>query len=197
MPSPCACARATIGGAVSVGVGMRPTFPTCTLLAVVALVALATSAMAVPCPPSGPAAAGGAMAPPGGQIDIEGSGVVRLNGSFLAWGTVTRMDLVIEDRGRDGVVRVGRSCRALTRDKRHPGTRRVRISSPRSRFSIEGSRIRLTIRGRGSLAIAITGRGRGELDGVGTYRVNGGAARTWPVHPINLALGPAPARGPG
>lgn len=137
------------------------------------------------------------MAPPGGQIYIEGSGVVRLDGSFLAWGTVTGMDLIIEDRGRDGVVRMGGSCRALTSGKSQPGTRRVRISSPRGPFSIEGSGIHVTIRGRGSLAIAITGRGRGRLDGVGTYRVNGGAARNWTMRPINLALGPAPARRPG
>ncbi len=155
--------------------------------------------MAAPCHPGGArvAAPGRVTAPPGGQILLEGAGDVRLEGSFLAWGTVNDMDLIIEDRAGDGVVRVGSVCRALTPDRRNRGMRKVRISSPTSRFTIEGSRIRLRVEGRGSLAIAITGSGHGELDGVGTYRMNGGAPRNWPIHPINLALGPAPPRGPG
>lgn len=137
------------------------------------------------------------MTPPGGRILVEGAGDVRLEGSFLAYGTVKDMDLVIEDRAGDGVVRVGRSCRALTPDRRNRGMRKVRISSPTSRFTVEGTRIRLRVEGGGYLAIAITGSGRGKLDGVGTYRVNDGADRNWPIHPINLALGPAPPRRPG
>ncbi len=142
----------------------------------------------------GPVAAGGQIAieGAGGQIDIEGAGQVRLSGSFLSWGTVRGMSITVQDRGGDGIVRVGRRCVrfAPVPDARGRPVRTVMLRSPHARFLIDGTNVRVTIFGAGSLAIAVTGSGTGLLNGVGTFRVNNGNPQSWPLKPINLALAP-------
>jgi len=143
---------------------------------------------------TGPVVAGGQIAieGAGGQIDIEGAGQVRLSGSFMSWGTVRGMSIKVQDRGGDGMVRVGRRCVrfAAVPNARGKPVRTVMLRSPRNRFLIDGTNIRVTISGAGSLAIAVTGSGTGLLNGVGTFRVNNGNPQSWPLKPINLALAP-------
>ncbi len=186
-----------------------------TRIAVIGTLALASTvpAMAVPNGGSGggeqgpraPAAEGKCRAPgknlapvktdpvgAGGQIDIEGAGQVRLSGSFMSWGTVSGMSITVQDRGGDGMVRVGRRCVrfAPVPDARGRPVRTVMLRSPHARFLIDGTNVRVTISGAGSLAIAVTGSGTGLLNGVGTFRVNNGNPQGWPLKPINLALAP-------
>ncbi len=128
----------------------------------------------------------------GGQIEIEGAGQVRLSGSFMSWGTVRGMSIKVQDRGGDGMVRVGRRCVrfAPVPDARGRPVRTVMLRSPHNRFLIDGTNVRVTISGAGSLAIAVTGSGTGLLNGVGTFRVNNGNPQSWPLKSINLALAP-------
>ena len=126
----------------------------------------------------------------GGQIGIEGSGHVQLRGSFMSWGTLQQdMTIRVVDHAGDGVLRVGRSCVALRPTPRR--TRMAVLHSPKQRFMIDGSDIRVDISGDGFMSIAVTGSGKGELNGVGTFTVNQGAKKSWPLAPIDLALAPA------
>lgn len=125
----------------------------------------------------------------GGQIDIEGSGRVTLSGSFMTWGTVRGMRIRVTDQRGDGMLRVGASCVPLRSSG--GGTRTATVRSPKGRFVVDGTRVRLEISGRGSLAIAVTGSGTGLLNGVGTFTVNNGDPRSWPLKAIDLALAPA------
>ena len=129
----------------------------------------------------------------GGQVNIQGAGRVRLLGSFMSWGTVRGMTIRVEDRRGDGMLRVGAACIPFKRVTKADGTRtRVAVAkSPRERFLIDGTDIRVDLSGRGSLAIAITGSGSGMLDGVGTFTVNNGSPQSWPLKPIDLALAAA------
>lgn len=139
-------------------------------------------------PGQGLAPVRGAGVSAGGQIDIEGAGQVRLDGSFMAWGTVNNMSVRVIDRAGDGMVRVGAACVPLTPG---PGGRRTAtINSPAQRFLVDGTRMRVEISGPGSLAIAVTGSGTGVLKGVGTFTVNNGERKGWPLKPIDLALAP-------
>jgi len=129
----------------------------------------------------------------GGQVNIQGAGRVRLQGSFMSWGTVRGMTIRVEDRRGDGMLRVGAACIPFKRVTKADGTRiRVAVAqAPRERFLIDGTGIRVDLSGKGSLAIAITGSGSGVLDGVGTFTVNNGSPQSWPLKPIDLALAPA------
>ena len=124
----------------------------------------------------------------GGQIDIEGSGRVVLNGSFMTWGTVRGMSIRVTDQRGDGMLRVGASCVPLRPGG--SGTRTATVRSPSGRFVVDGTDVRVDISGRGSLAIAVTGSGTGLLNGVGTFTVNNGSPQSWPLKPIDLALAP-------
>lgn len=125
----------------------------------------------------------------GGQIDIEGSGRVRLSGSFMTWGTVQGMSIKVTDQRGDGMLRVGAACVPLRPSG--GGTRTATVRSPSGRFVVDGTSVRVEISGRGSLAIAVTGSGTGLLNGVGTFTVNNGNPQSWPLRPIDLALAPA------
>ncbi|MDA2953997.1 MAG: hypothetical protein O2976_05230 [Actinomycetota bacterium] len=124
----------------------------------------------------------------GGQVNIRGAGRVRLLGSFMSWGTVRGMTIRVEDRRGDGMLRVGAKCIPFKRVTKSGGTRtRVAVAtSPRGRFLIDGTDIRVNLSG-----IAITGSGSGMLDGVGTFTVNNGSPQSWPLKPIDLALAAA------
>jgi hypothetical protein len=126
----------------------------------------------------------------GGQIGIEGSGHVRLRGSFMSWGSLQQdMTIRVVDHAGDGVLRVGKSCVTLRPTRR--GTRVAVLRSPRQRFMLDGSNMRVDIIGDGFMCIAVTGSGKGELNGVGTFTVNQGEKKSWPLEPIDLALAPA------
>lgn len=139
-------------------------------------------------PGKGLAPVRGAAVGAGGQIDIAGSGQVRLDGSFMAWGTVKGMTVRVTDRAGDGMVRVGAACVPLVPGS--GGRRTAVITSPGQRFLVDGTRMRVEIAGPGSLAIAVTGSGTGVLKGVGTFTVNNGERKGWPLKPIDLALAP-------
>ena len=126
--------------------------------------------------------------PVGGLIYIEGSGRVRLQGSFMSWGTVSGMTLKVVDRTGDGLAKVAGKC---VRFRPSGGRERsATITSPRGQILVDGTDIRMEIRGRGSLAISVTGSGTGDLYGVGTFTVNSGAPKSWPLDTIDLALAP-------
>ena len=42
--------------------------------------------------------------------------------------------------------------------------------------------------GQGNVYLSITGRGSVKLDGVGTFRMNGREAESWPMKPLTLPL---------
>jgi hypothetical protein len=124
----------------------------------------------------------------GGQIDIEGSGRVTLNGSFMTWGTVRGMSIRVTDQRGDGMLRVGAACVPLRPGR--GGMRTATVRSPNGRVVVDGTGVQVDISGRGSLAIAVTGSGTGLLNGVGTFTVNNGNPQSWPLKPIDLALAP-------
>jgi hypothetical protein len=106
----------------------------------------------------------------------------------MTWGTVQGMSIRVTDQQGDAMLRVGASCVPLRPSG--GGTRTATVRSPRGRFVVDGTSIRLDISGRGSLAIAVTGSGTGLLNGVGTFTVNNGNPQSWPLKPIDRALAP-------
>ena len=130
----------------------------------------------------------------GGQAFVDGAGNVRVSGNFLAFGDVRGMTVRVIDRYGDAKVRIGGKVVMKPVRRANGSTRRsitVRAGTQR-RVSVEGCRAEVAFRGRGNVTLSITGEGRVRLDGVGTFHVNNGAERSWPLRPVTLPLRPAP-----
>lgn len=127
--------------------------------------------------------------PVGSRIRIEGSGEVRLRGSFMSWGTVSGMDIKVVDRAGDGLMKVAGRCIRFSKPSGARGRSAV-VASPRGQVLVDGTDVRMEITGPGSLTISVTGTGTGKLNGVGTFTVNNGTPMSWPLREINLALAP-------
>lgn len=135
----------------------------------------------------------------GGQVYLDGAGSVRVQGNFLAFGDVAAMSVRVTDRYGDARVRLG-GRPMMTPVKRSDGATRRHVDlppGPRRRVSIEGSRAEVSFRGDGNVTLSITGAGTVRLEGVGTYRVNNGAGRGWPMGPVAIRLAPTRPGGRG
>ncbi len=133
----------------------------------------------------------------GGQMQVNGAGTVRVTGNFLAWGDVRGMTVRVTDRYGDALVVVGRK-RVLRPLQGADGTARRSITlrpGPKQRVRIEGCRATVTFRGTGNIFISVSGEGAVRLDGVGTFRVNGRAERSWPLRARTIPLRPSPPGG--
>lgn len=138
-----------------------------------------------------------APAPPadgGGQAFVDGAGNVRVSGNFLAFGDVRGMTVRVTDRYGDARVRIGgkvvmRPIRGANGSTRRSITVRT---GTQQRVSVEGCRAEAVFRGTGNVTLSITGEGLVRLDGVGTFHVNNGAERSWPLRPVTLPLRPTP-----
>lgn len=141
-----------------------------------------------------------APAPPkggGGQAFVDGAGTVRVAGNFLAFGDVRGMTIRVTDRYGDARVRIGGKV-VMRPVRRATGTTRRSITlraGSKRRLSIEGCRADVVFRGAGNVTLSITGAGLVRLDGVGTFHVNNGAERSWPLRPVTLPLRPTSPGG--
>jgi hypothetical protein len=165
--------------------------------------AAATAIVAVPAAlaqPNGPARTNGSPGSAvGGQIEVDGAGSVLVTGSFLAFGDVGGMKVVVTDRAGDARVILAGQRMAFPRRPAGRNQAKVRTLAfqpgAKQRVSIEGRNTVASFRGNGNVTLSITGRGTVRLDGVGTFRVNSKRAESWPMVPITLPLRSTP-RGP-
>lgn len=139
-----------------------------------------------------PARPGGADV--GGQMAIDGAGRVQVTGSFLAFGGVDRMDVLITDRRGDARVCVAGRPVAFPRAVRGRGTSRAITLRPAARQNlvIHGRDVIARFTGQGNVYLSISGSGTVRLDGVGTFRVNSQGSESWPMTPITLPLQSTP-----
>ena len=161
-------------------------------------------------PPAGPKSPQGAAKTPcplpvsqrgpgagaGGQLEIDGAGRVYARGSFLAFGGVTRMSVTITDRRGGGRVCVGGKPVAFPRRATGSPPARTITLRPGARRAllVEGKDVIARFAGEGNVYLSITGRGSVKLDGVGTFRINGREAESWPLKPLTLPLRSAGAQ---
>jgi hypothetical protein len=141
-----------------------------------------------PCPL--PVSQGEPGAGVGGQIEIDGAGRVQARGSFLAFGGVTGMSVTITDRRGGGRICVGGKPVAFPRRATGSPPARTIMLRPGARRAllIEGKDMVARFTGEGNVYLSITGRGSVQLDGVGTFRMNGREAESWPLRPLTLPL---------
>lgn len=141
----------------------------------------------------------GAPAGGGGQVYVDGAGTVRVQGNFLAFGDVGGMVVRVTDRYGDARVLLGgRPMMTPMPGASGKARRSVELRpGPQQRVTIEGCRAEATFRGDGNLTLSITGAGTVRLDGVGTFRVNNRAERSWPLRPVTIPLRPTPPGGRG
>jgi hypothetical protein len=141
-----------------------------------------------PCPL--PVSQGEPRAGAGGQLEIDGAGRVQARGSFLAFGGVTGMSVTITNRSGKGRVCVGGKSVAFPRRATgSPPARTITLRPGALRaLLIEGRDMTARFTGQGNVYLSITGRGSVKLDGVGTFRMNGREAESWPMKPLTLPL---------
>ncbi len=140
----------------------------------------------------------------GEQVEIDGAGDVVASGNVWAFGDVGGMDVRVVDSAGDAQVCLrGRPVLRPLPRARAGTTSTARVRSIRlkpgakQRISIMGTKVRMTFRGDGNVMLSVTGIGRVQLDGVGTFRLNSRPAESWPLRPIVLPLRATPrgARG--
>jgi len=117
----------------------------------------------------------------------RGAGILRVAACGVTWGTVRYGRIIVKDRSANG-----------KRDWSVTGwERRRRLSSGRTQFFGHDMRVYIstrytvTVRGRG-LSTGTVARGRSYVRGAvrshGSYHLNGGRARRWPLSGRTLVL---------
>ena len=169
------------------------------VLVLVALLAAPASAVAAQGPAPAPPrqTMGHDEAPPSSaRLQLEGSGVVRLEGRLVAFGLIPDgATLWVRDIGGDARFFLDGETRRL----RTGAMTRIRDAS--GRIYLSGSRVLLQIRAD-DISLSAAGRGRASVSGEGEFSLNDERERLWPSRsrtPLRFAIEPPeqPADGEG
>ena len=128
--------------------------------------------------------------PSSARLQLEGSGVVRLQGRLVTFGLIPD-DATLWVRDYDGDARF--FLDGEPRRLRSSGVTRLRDVS--GRIYLSGTRVMLQIRAE-DLSLSAAGRGIASVSGNGEFSLNDGRERAWPARsrsPLRFAV--APARG--
>lgn len=166
------------------------------LLVVILAALLATPALAG-------AATGGAPAPPrqtfgadeappsSARLQLEGSGVVRLEGRLVTFGLIPEGATIwVRDLAGDARFFLDGDSRRLRAGAM------VRIREASGRIYLSGSRVILQIRAD-DISLSTAGRGRASVRGDGAFTLNDERERIWPSRPRSpLRFGIEPPAAP-
>jgi hypothetical protein len=162
------------------------------LLVVILAALLAAPAMAVAatgCAPSpSKQTLGEDAAPPSSaRLQLEGSGVVRLEGRLVTFGLIPEgATLWVRDLAGDARFFLDGDSRRLRTGAM------VRIRDASGRIYLSGSRVILQIRAD-DISLSTAGRGRASVSGDGAFTLNNERERIWPSRtrsPLRFAIEP-------
>jgi hypothetical protein len=159
----------------------------------IALLVAPAVAVGAPAPPSAPPAKakqtfGDEKTPPSSaRLQLEGSGVVRLEGNLVTYGLIPDgATLWVRDVAGDARFFLDGDSRRLRTGAM------VRIRDAGGRIYLSGSRVVLQIRAD-DISLSTAGRGKASVSGDGAFSLNDERERLWPSRtrsPLRFAIQP-------
>jgi hypothetical protein len=117
------------------------------------------------------------------RVQATGTGTIVVQGQLVVFGLVTGTSrITVVDRRGDGHVTMNGRTRMRSLKGQRRKKRRILIRKAEGRFYVRGSRISVVVRSP-SLNVAIAGKGKLRMKGVGRYTLNGSRARNWSRDP--------------
>jgi hypothetical protein len=131
--------------------------------------------------------------PSSARLQLEGSGVVRLEGKLVTYGLIPEdATLWVRDIAGDARFFLDGDSRRL-----RPGAM-VRIRDAGGRIYLSGSRVVLQIRAD-DISLSTAGRGKASVSGDGAFSLNDERERVWPSRtksPLRFAIEPPEPASP-